>query len=129
MDNHPAISDEYVSLTNLLHEWAKWQENYSLKRMGYPSRSAGLSSSGLKDFDDMWEQCHTTTMECINTCINDLEEIRAIEYEAILYTYLGKRMWVLRSNRREYIGKGVAEILVMAHESLIPMVKRKGVVL
>ncbi len=128
MDNHAAISAEYAALCHLLQDWVEWSKS-ERGRIGYPKRAAGFVSGGLKDFDDMWDSCFHNTMVDIKTSMSNLEETKPIEHQAILYGYGVTKIWVIRSNRSEYAGKPFAEILQMAHESLIVMVKRKGVVL
>ena len=119
MDNHLAISKEYEALTNLLHDWAKWQASYR-PRNGYPGHAAGFSQGGgLSSFEDMCEQSDNTTMRTIDASIESLVPAQA----AAINRCYGVCS-VFRFPRLNY-----EDLLIIAHESLIVIVKRKGVVL
>ena len=118
MDNNQAITKEYEALHNLLLDWAKWQASYR-PRNGFPGHSAGLASGGLSSFDDMCEQCDATTMRTIDASISSLVPAQA----AAINRCYGVCA-VFRFPRLNY-----EVMLELAHESLIVLVKRKGVVL
>ena len=117
-NNHAAISSEYAALCNLLQDWAKWQASYR-PRNGYSNHAAGFANGGLKSFDDMWDQCVMTTMASIDASIGNLVPAQA----AAINRCYGVCA-VFRFPRANY-----EDMLQQAHESLIVMVKRKGVVL
>ena len=109
---------ELSRLKVLLEDWAKWQASYR-PRNGYSNHSAGFASGGLSTFDDLCDQCDSTTMRTIDAGISSLVPAQA----AAINRCYGVCS-VFRFPRLNY-----PEILEIAHESLMVIVKRRGVVL
>lgn len=113
--------DEFASLDNLirlLDEWAEWCRNYA-GRSGYPSQSAGFGhGSGVHSFDDLCDQMECVVMAAIDAAIGDLPPA---QNAAINRRYLGS---TFRFPRENY-----AEMLDGAHNKLLIVLPRKGVVL
>lgn len=112
------LINEVEALVVLLEDWAKWQSSYRPKT-GFKSRSAGFMALGLSSFDDMCEESDKTTMTKLDTAIDDLEPAQSA---AIRRRY--GVCSVFRFPRNNY-----ETTLVLAHERLVVICKRKGIVL
>ena len=117
-DHMQILESEYIALTNLLHDWARWQSRYS-PNIGYGSRSAGFGSGGLSSFEDMCEQSDSVTMRTLDAAIDSLLPAQ----RAAINRCYGVCA-VFRFPRENY-----EATLAMAHESLSVSVKRRGVML
>ena len=112
------VITEVEALVILLEDWAKWQSSYRPKT-GFKSRSAGFMALGLSSFDDMCEESDKTTMTKLDTAIEDLEPAQGA---AIRRRY--GVCSVFRFPRNNY-----ETTLILAHERLVVICKRKGIVL
>lgn len=74
-------------LLYILEDWSKWMHKPSHK-LGYPSKSLALSSSGTTSFEDMTDINDLHLVEIIDTAINDLPQD---ERDAICHKYLKTR--------------------------------------
>lgn len=74
-------------LEDILKDWSYWMRSHSHK-LGYPSKSFGLVSSGNNSFEDMIENSDSTNVDIIDTAIDDLAKD---EKAAIYYRYLGSK--------------------------------------
>jgi len=75
-------------LEDILKDWSLWMKSHSNK-LGYPSKSTGVVSSGNNTFEDMIENSNSTNVDIIDTAIDDL---LPEEKSAIYYRYLsGKK--------------------------------------
>lgn len=103
------IIDESINrLIADLEDWARWSMCYRL-RIGFPSRSIGLSSGfASQTFDEMCEQADSTRCRVLDTMIDDLSPAQR---QAIHRRYLHA---VYRFPRENY-----AEMLAQAHEELL----------
>lgn len=110
---------ELERLVCLLEDWAKWQSSYRPKT-GFKSRSAGfIGLSGVSSFEDMCEQSDNATMKTIDASIDSLLPAQA----AAIHRAYGVCA-VFRFQRENF-----AATLEQAHDCLVVIVKRKGVVL
>ncbi len=105
-----------AALIAILEDWARWQGCYSMN-LGYPSKSAGISSGGLQTFDDMCDQCDNAMMQAVDACVSDLQ---TIQQAAIMKRY--GIAAVFRFNRVAY-----EDVLLSAHLSLMSAFKRKSI--
>lgn len=105
-----------AALIAILEDWARWQGGYSMK-LGYPSKSAGISSGGMQTFDDMCDQCDNSTMQAIDTCVSDLSPI----HQAAIMKRYGIAA-VFRFNRVAY-----EDVLITAHFELMKSFRKKGI--
>ena len=112
------LINEVEALVILLEDWAKWQSTYQPKT-GFKSRSAGFVALGLSSFDDMCEESDRTIMGALDTAIDDLEP----EQGAAIRRRYGVCS-VFRFPRNNY-----EATLIIAHERLVIICKRKGIVL
>lgn len=109
---------ETEALVLLLEDWAHWQSSYR-PNTGFKSRSAGFSSLGLQSFDDMCHQSDNATMRALDSAIDDLDPaLRA----AINRNY--GVCSVFRFPRDNF-----EQTLILAHDRLVIICKRKGIVL
>jgi len=74
-------------LEDILKDWSHWMRSHSHK-LGYPSKSIGLVSSGNNSFEDMIESSNSNNVDIIDTAIDDLD---SQEKAAIYYRYLGSK--------------------------------------
>jgi len=109
---------EVEALVLLLEDWAQWQSSYR-PNTGFKSRSAGFSSLGLQSFDDMCHQSDNATMKTIDSAIDDLEPAQRA---AINRKYGVCSVFRFPRNNFE-------DTLVLAHDRLVVICKRNGVVL
>lgn len=109
---------ELESLVRLLEDWAAWQSTYRPKT-GFKSRSAGFVALGLQSFEDMCERSDNVTMRTIDASIDSLEPAQS----AAINRRYGVCA-VFRFPRQNY-----EQVLIEAHNRLIVICKRKGVVL
>lgn len=76
-------------LLELLDDWAKWM-HYDNHKLGFPTKSVGLSSGGSSNedtFDEMIDDLDNENVKTINAIIHSLqtEEVKAI-YARYLHT-------------------------------------------
>ena len=109
---------EVEALILLLEDWAQWQSSYRTKT-GFNSRSAGFSCAGLSTFEDMCHQSDNATMKTIDSAIDDLEPAQRA---AINRKYGVCSVFRFPRNNFE-------DTLTLAHDRLVVICKRKGVVL
>lgn len=112
------MATELEALVCLLEDWAAWQSTYRPKT-GFKSRSAGFIGLGLTTFEDMCERSDSVTMKTIDASIDSLEPPQA----AAINRRYGVCS-VFRFPRNNY-----EQTLLEAHQRLIIICKRKGVVL
>lgn len=89
--NHkPHDEDTNMALVDLLDDWARWMRSGD-DANGYPDKSAGFSSGGLKSFEDLEDQVDGVKWVTITTIVNDLPELpkRAIFYQFLSCWALG----------------------------------------
>jgi hypothetical protein len=108
---------EVEALVLLLEDWANWQSSYR-PNTGFKSRSAGFSSLGLQSFDDMCHQSDNATMKTIDSAIDDLEPAQRAA--------INKKYGVCSVFR---FPRDFEDTLILAHDRLVIICKRKGVVL
>lgn len=106
------------ALVRLMEDWADWQKGYRMK-LGYPSRSCGLSTDAATTFEDMCDSSDNEMMRVVDTVIQ--EDLEPIERAAILRRY-GVAA-VFRFPRDNY-----EEVLMRAHERLFVLLPKKGCV-
>lgn len=104
------------ALVSLMEAWANWQKGYRMK-LGYPSRSCGLSSGASTSFEDMCDATDNETMRIVDGVVQ--EDLTPIERAAILRRY-GVAA-VFRFPRDNY-----EQVLMQAHERLMVLLPRKG---
>jgi len=109
---------EVEALSLLLEDWATWQSSYR-PNTGFKSRSAGFSSLGLQSFDDMCHQSDNATMRALDSAIDDLDPAP----RAAINRKYGVCS-VFRFPRDNF-----EQTLILAHERLVIICKRKGIVL
>ena len=112
------VTTEIESLVILLEDWAKWQSSYRPKT-GFKSRSAGFACLGLLSFDDMCDQSDNATMRTLDSAIDDLDPAP----RAAINRRYGICS-VFRFPRNNY-----EQTLIAAHDRLVVICKRKGIVL
>jgi hypothetical protein len=108
---------EVEALVLLLEDWAHWQSSYR-PNTGFKSRSAGFSSLGLQSFDDMCHQSDNATMKTIDSAIDDLEPAQRAA--------INRKYGVCSVFR---FPRSFEDTLILAHDRLVIICKRKGVVL
>ena len=106
------------SLVALLTEWAQWQRAYS-PRLGYPSKSLTCYSEGSQDFDSLCEAVDSQTFASVDACVQDLVPAQRA---AVMRRY--GIAAVFRFPRDNY-----ENCLMLAHETLLSALPRKGVML
>lgn len=106
------------SLVALLTDWAQWQRVYSPK-LGYPSRSLTCYSESGQDFEGLCETVDAHTFATVDACVQDLAPAQRA---AVMRRY--GIAAVFRFPRDNY-----EQCLLMAHESLMGSLPRKGVML
>lgn len=106
------------SLVALLTEWADWQRAYA-PRLGYPSSSLTCYSESSQTFEDMCDTVDNQTFATVDTCVQDLVPAQRA---AVMRRY--GIAAVFRFPRDNY-----EQCLLMAHESLMVSLPRKGVML
>jgi hypothetical protein len=109
---------ETEALVLLLEDWANWQSSYR-PNTGFKSRSAGFSSLGLQSFDDMCHQSDNATMRALDSAIDDLDPAP----RAAINRKYGVCS-VFRFPRDNF-----EQTLIIAHDRLVVICKRKGIVL
>lgn len=103
------------SAIGLLLDWADWQKGYSLK-LGYPGRSAGISSGYVSQtFDEMCESADGERNRIVDSCVDEL-------HPAPLKAAILKRYLKLTVEIRDY-----EHSLSEAHDVLMVAFKKKGV--
>ena len=112
------MATELEALVCLLEDWATWQSSYRPK-IGFKSRSAGFACLGLLTFEDMCERSDNATMKSIDAAVDSLE----VAQRAAINRRYGVCA-VFRFPRSNY-----EQVLIEAHNRLIVICKRKGVVL
>lgn len=112
------MATEMEQLVRLLEDWAVWQSTCH-ERVGYRSRSAGFAALGLQTFEDMCERSDNETMKAIDASVDSLEPAQA----AAIHRRYGICA-IFRFPRSNY-----EQMLMEAHQRLIVICKRKGVVL
>jgi len=105
------------ALVRLMGEWADWQKGYRMK-LGFPSRSCGLSTDAATTFEDMCDSVDAETMRIIDGVVQ--EDLTPIERAAILQRYGVARVFRFR----DYEG-----VLQRAHERLFVLLPKKGIVI
>lgn len=71
---------------NALRDWADWTRQYKID-LGYPRRSAGLSSGYVSStFDELCEPVDDARLQVINKCVYDLDT--PAKQAAIFHRYL-----------------------------------------
>lgn len=103
------------ALVGLLEEWAHWQRGYRMK-LGYPSRSCGVSSDAGSSFEDLCDSVDAQTMSTVDAVVNDLVPAQCA---AVMKRY-GVAV-VFRFPRANY-----EQSLQDAHERLLVELPRKG---
>lgn len=106
------------ALVRLMEDWADWQKGYRMK-LGYPSRSCGLSSEAATSFEDMCDSVDNETMRVVDGVVQ--EDLTPIERAAVLRRY-GVAA-VFRFPRDNY-----EDVLMRAHERLFVLLPKKGVI-
>jgi len=109
---------ETEALVLLLEDWAAWQSSYRPKT-GFKSRSAGFACIGLSTFEDMCHQSDNATMRALDSAIDDLDPAP----RAAINRKYGVCS-VFRFPRDNF-----EQTLIIAHERLVIICKRKGIVL
>jgi hypothetical protein len=109
---------ETEALVLLLEDWANWQSSYR-PNTGFKSRSAGFSSLGLQSFDDMCHQSDNATMRALDSAIDDLDPAPRA---AINRKYGVCSVFCFPRDNFE-------QTLILAHDRLVIICKRKGIVL
>lgn len=104
------------ALVRLMEDWADWQKGYRMK-LGYPSRSCGLSTDAATTFEDMCDATDNETMRAVDAVVQ--EDLEPIERAAILRRYGVAAVFRFR----DYEGS-----LLQAHERLMVLLPRKGVI-
>lgn len=104
------------ALVRIMEEWADWQKGYRMK-LGYPSRSCGLSSEAATSFEDMCDAVDNVTMQAVDAVVQD--GLTPIERAAILRRYGVAAVFRFR----DYEG-----VLQQAHERLFILLPKKGVI-
>lgn len=105
-----AIADDVVGI---LTDWRDWMKGYS-SRTGYPKRSAGFQSGYVSStFEDMCDEADAHRNRVVDTCIDDLPP----NQNAAIYRCYLSAVYRLR----DYEGS-----LTLAHESLLIMFRKKG---
>lgn len=117
-DDIQALKRSVDALVALMEDWARWNRGYTLK-LGYPSHSAGMGSGGTQTFESMCDACDNRSMEAVDAVVQD--DLSHIERAAILRRY-GVAA-VFRFPRENY-----EEVLMRAHERLMVLLPRKGVI-
>ncbi len=109
---------ETEALVLLLEDWAAWQSSYRPKT-GFKSRSAGFACLGLSTFEDMCHQSDNATMRALDSAIDDLDPAprAAINWKYGVCS-------VFRFPRDNF-----EQTLILAHDRLVIICKRKGIVL
>lgn len=115
------IFTEIEKLAVLLEDWAKWCDNYR-EKTGYPTKSSGFMSGGINCYDDFKERSNNSVFEKITTAMIDLYNENTA-YAAAIHRKYGISN-VFRFPRNNY-----EQTLVLAHERLVIICKRKGIVL
>ncbi len=106
------------ALVALLEDWADWQRSYK-PRLGYPSRSLTCYSEGSQDFESLCDAVDSQTFASVDACVQDL---MPAQRAAVMRRY--GIAAVFRFPRDNY-----ESCLMMAHEVLIKVLQRKGVML
>jgi hypothetical protein len=104
------------ALVRLMSEWADWQQGYRLK-LGYPSRSCGIASGASSSFEDMCDSVDGETMRVVDGVVQ--EDLTPIERAAILRRYGVAAVFRFRDYEH---------VLAQAHERLMVLLPRKGVI-
>ena len=112
-----AIS-EVEALVLLLEDWSAWQSSYR-PNTGFKSRSAGFACVGLSTFEDMCHQSDNATMRALDSAIDDLDPAP----RAAINLKYGVCS-VFRFPRDNF-----EQTLILAHDRLVIICKRKGIVL
>ena len=101
---------------NELKDWAHWmRKDTDTRRLGYPSRSAGMQSGYVsKTFDEMCENGDLERVMIINAIVSDLTPAKSA---AINHRYLGTVVRFPRNN--------LPELLAQAHLEIYEGMKRK----
>lgn len=113
-DNMQELKRSVDALVSLMEEWANWQSGYRMK-LGYPSRSTGLSNDASTSFDDMCDEMDNANMRIVDAVVQ--EDLEPIERAAILRRYGVASVFRFR----DYEG-----ILMRAHERLMVMIPKKS---
>lgn len=110
--------NEFAALVVLLEDWAKWQATFRPKTW-FRSRSSGFACLGLSSFEDMCEQSDSAIMRALDSAVDDLDPAprAAINRRYGLCS-------VFRFPRDNY-----EQMLILAHERLVVVCKRNGIVL
>ena len=115
-DNMQDLKRSVDALVRIMEEWADWQKGYRMK-LGYPSRSCGLSTDAATSFEDMCDATDNETMRVVDGVVQ--EDLTPIERAAILRRYGVAAVFRFR----DYEG-----VLMQAHERLFVLLPRKGVI-
>lgn len=105
--------DEQV--VDLLEQWAEWQRGYRM-RIGFPTRSSAMRSSGLRSFGEMCDEAQAYRCRVVDACIDDLSV--PAQRAAIHRRYLSS---VYRMRDYEHV-------LAEAHIELLTAFRRKGII-
>lgn len=106
------------ALVAMLTDWAQWQRAYA-PRLGYPSRSITCYSESGQDFEGMCDSVDAHTFSTVDACVQDLVPAQRA---AVMRRY--GIASVFRFPRENY-----EQCLLMAHETLLVALPRKGVML
>lgn len=103
-------------VVNELKDWAHWmRKDTESRHLGYPSRSAGMSSGYVsKTFDEMCEYIDIERVLIINALVCDLVPAQSA---AIHHRYLGTVVQFPRNN--------LPDLLAQAHLEIYEGMKRK----
>jgi len=103
------------AVVRLLMDWADWQKGYRMK-IGYPRRSAGMSSGGVvsEQSSDDYTSSDNIRCEIVDGCVDGLIPVQKA---AIYHRYLAA---VFRMRDYEHS-------LLHAHEQLTHTLRVKGV--
>lgn len=77
-------------LLSILEDWARWMD-WDNHKLGYPSKSVGLSSGGESTSESFEDMCSVQDMSNIRTIHAIIHSLEKGQKEAIYAKYLGAK--------------------------------------
>ena len=115
-----AIS-EVEALSLLLEDWVEWCKLFK-EKTGYPKKSAGFATGGINCYDDMEDSIKNDKYDSLTAAVKDLYDENQVYAAAIYMRYGISRVFRFPRDNFE-------QTLILAHDRLVIICKRKGIVL
>jgi hypothetical protein len=112
---------EVEALVLLLEDWAEWHRLFR-PNIGFNKKSSGFHSGGISCVDDMEIGTDKETIKSMQYSVEQLEEESPVMAAAIYRRYGVSAVFNFPRNNFE-------DTLILAHDRLVIICKRKGVVL